>query len=206
MSCGVPILASDATAVPEIVGDAALLVDARAPLLLASQMAALAESPVLRQNLAEKGRRRLKDFSAALEFGRLLDAFHQTARASARWRQTGYHPTDGLIEPVAIFALPAEEQSSELCFATRPLGIARTLEFWCGTERVAAVLQPIPPDAPANGCVTLPAGIRTVVLRVPDASRLSVTDPRTHGVLLETLQLRKKDGRLIDLLAGHHAP
>lgn len=198
MAHQVPILCSNATAVPEVVGDAALVVDARAPLALADGLQRLAADPTLRQTLVEAGRRRLADFSAADEFGRLLASFRSAADQPARWRSSGYHAIDGLIEPLAIFALPSGATTVRV--RTRPLGIARTLEFWSGPAQLGRVA--IAPHENTEGRVALPPGARVLSLRVPDASRLSATDPRVHGVLLEVLQAGKSDTAMIDLLAG----
>ncbi|MGF1529305.1 MAG: glycosyltransferase family 4 protein [Candidatus Competibacterales bacterium] len=62
MACGCPVLASEATSIPEVAGDGALYFD---PLEAASMAGALAEaagSEALRRDLAERGRRRVAHF------------------------------------------------------------------------------------------------------------------------------------------------
>ena len=70
----VPVIASDSGSLGEVIGDAALRVDPRKPLALAEAMQALARSPGLRQELREKGTRRLTDFSFTGEVSRLVSA------------------------------------------------------------------------------------------------------------------------------------
>lgn len=198
MVCNVPIIASDATATPEVVRDAALLVQARSPMALATGMERVAGDAVLRATLAFSGRRRLADFSQDREFGAMLEEFAATAARRPRWRRSGYHAGDGLTDPVSVFALPASRVSRSLFIRTRPLGVARTIEVDCGSHRVATLR--IAPDQPTEAKVALPHDGRVLILSVPDASRLHPVDTRTHGVLLETLSATS-DMVTIDLLA-----
>lgn len=62
-ACGVPVLASDAGAVPEIAGEAALLVSPRRVDLIAREMYRLLTDRELREGLVEKGRARAARFS-----------------------------------------------------------------------------------------------------------------------------------------------
>src|SRR5262249_27491987 len=59
MACGVPLVATTAGAVPEVVGDSALLVPPGDPRALADQLAVLLADPGLRRGLAERGRARV---------------------------------------------------------------------------------------------------------------------------------------------------
>jgi glycosyltransferase involved in cell wall biosynthesis len=63
MACGTPVIASNRTAIPEIAGDAALLVDAANVEALASAMAALEADPSERAAMRERGLRRAGAFS-----------------------------------------------------------------------------------------------------------------------------------------------
>ena len=70
MRCGCPVVASNASAMPEVLGDAALLVDPRSSAAIAQAMEAVLSRTELKQALREKGRRRAERFSwekAALE-------------------------------------------------------------------------------------------------------------------------------------------
>ena len=63
MWCDCPIVCSNATSLPEVAGDAALLVDPRSPEELAHALNRVLTGGELRRALIERGRRRVKDFS-----------------------------------------------------------------------------------------------------------------------------------------------
>jgi glycosyltransferase involved in cell wall biosynthesis len=63
MSCGTPVVSSDATALPEVVGEAGMLADARDPEAFASALAQVLESASLRDDLRAKGAARVREFS-----------------------------------------------------------------------------------------------------------------------------------------------
>jgi glycosyltransferase involved in cell wall biosynthesis len=71
MACGVPVLASTGGALPEVVGDAALLFDPTSRVLIADAMRRIASDDELRRELVERGRKRARSFS-----------WHATARAT----------------------------------------------------------------------------------------------------------------------------
>ena len=62
-ACGTPVLTSNGTALKEIAGDAARLVNPRSLVELAEGCAALAADTGLRDRLAAKGRERARRFS-----------------------------------------------------------------------------------------------------------------------------------------------
>lgn len=68
MHAGLPIVAYASTAVPETVGDAAVLVDDKDPVLMAGAIHRVVTDAALRAHLVEAGRRRLAEMS--LEHGR----------------------------------------------------------------------------------------------------------------------------------------
>ena len=80
MRFGVPILASNTTALPEVAGDAALLVDPTDPRLIADALRRLAIREGLREELIARGRARLGVFSLELEAGRLAHFLNSAAR------------------------------------------------------------------------------------------------------------------------------
>ncbi len=203
MAFGTPIIASDATAIPEVTGSAALLVDARRPEDLAAGLLRLSADPALRRELVALGRTRLAGFSIATEFGRLREMLGRAAQGPARWRNCGYYAIDGLTDPVAIFALPAAREEITLTLALRPLPALRTVHLFCGVEPVAQ--RVVPANQPHQLVVRFMPGVRTITLRVPDAQSLSPTDPRTHGVLVESLRVQTSDGRWHDLLTANPA-
>jgi len=62
MSCGCPVIAADVSAIPEVVGDAGLLVDPRDPSAIAEAMSQCLSTPT-RRSLREQGLRRSRQFS-----------------------------------------------------------------------------------------------------------------------------------------------
>jgi glycosyltransferase involved in cell wall biosynthesis len=76
MACGTPVITSGTSAMPEVAGDAALLVDPQDSVGLAEAMHALATDADLREDLRVRGRRRAAVFTwerTATELSRLLD-------------------------------------------------------------------------------------------------------------------------------------
>ena len=63
MACGLPVVASDRGSLPEILGDAALLVDPENPLAIAKAAQRVLEDPALRERLRARGLERSKPFS-----------------------------------------------------------------------------------------------------------------------------------------------
>jgi glycosyltransferase involved in cell wall biosynthesis len=63
MQCDVPVISSNVTSMPEVVGDAALLVNPMQPEEIKSAMLRLYNEPELRKQLIEKGRERKKLFT-----------------------------------------------------------------------------------------------------------------------------------------------
>jgi glycosyltransferase involved in cell wall biosynthesis len=63
MAAGAPVVASRVGAIPEVAGDAALLVDATRPAAVAEAVEAVLADPGLRAQLVERGRRRVQAFS-----------------------------------------------------------------------------------------------------------------------------------------------
>jgi len=82
MKCNVPVITSNVTALPEIAGDAALLVDPNRPEEIAEAMDQLVSNEQLRNKLIEKGAIRCKNFSwdrsAELLWQSILKTIHQT--------------------------------------------------------------------------------------------------------------------------------
>jgi glycosyltransferase involved in cell wall biosynthesis len=61
--CGIPVITSNVTSMPEIAGDAALLVDPFQPSSIAGAMKKLAEDISFRQDLIRKGLNRKNEFT-----------------------------------------------------------------------------------------------------------------------------------------------
>ena len=62
-NCETPLITSNVTSMPEIAGDAALLVDPFSPDSIANAMLQIANSDTLRQELIAKGKIRSQNFS-----------------------------------------------------------------------------------------------------------------------------------------------
>jgi glycosyltransferase involved in cell wall biosynthesis len=95
MAAGCPIAAANATSIPEVVGDAAVLFDPMSPSGIANAIAKLWRDPELRRVMAERGRRRSELFSPANMAKLHLHAFDQAVGAYSLprhlWR-TVYQP------------------------------------------------------------------------------------------------------------------
>jgi len=80
MRFGVPIIAANATSLPEIGGDACLYVDPCDPRGMADALRRIAIREGLREELIGRGRARLAEFSLELEAGRLAHFLDAAAR------------------------------------------------------------------------------------------------------------------------------
>ena len=79
MVLGVPIVASTATCIPEQLGDAALMVDPRDADAMAQSMIRLWNDTALQKSLADKGRRRVAQFTWSRTASELIAIYGQLA-------------------------------------------------------------------------------------------------------------------------------
>ncbi len=79
MHCDVPVITSNKSSLPEVAGDAALLVEPTDVSAIASAMKQLADDPKLRAELIEKGRIRKKAFDWNRSANQLYDLLKKTA-------------------------------------------------------------------------------------------------------------------------------
>ncbi len=84
MAAGVPVVASNSTSIPEVVGAAARLVTPNDTQAWTRALRELLHQPTLRARLVRAGRQRLKKFSWHSTASRTLEALEQ----AARWDQT----------------------------------------------------------------------------------------------------------------------
>lgn len=77
MRCEVPVITSNVSSMPEVAGDAALLVDPRQPSEIAAAMARLAHEPALVSELLDKGRARSGHFSWDVSAARVWNVFSE---------------------------------------------------------------------------------------------------------------------------------
>jgi len=79
MACGTPVICSEATSLPEVMGDAGVLVDARRPDRLAEAMTTVLTDEGLRRELGVKGLRRSRMFSVDRVAEQFLQAIEEVA-------------------------------------------------------------------------------------------------------------------------------
>jgi glycosyltransferase involved in cell wall biosynthesis len=84
MAAGTPVITSNVSSLPEVVGDAALLIDPMDPAAIARAMARVLGDPRLREDLVRRGRERVKAFSWARSVARIREVYAEVAGASAR--------------------------------------------------------------------------------------------------------------------------
>jgi len=84
MAAGAPVITSNVSSLPEVVGDAAILIDPMDAGAIASAMARVLADPGLRADLIRRGRERVKAFSWARSVARVREVYGELARTPAR--------------------------------------------------------------------------------------------------------------------------
>ena len=79
MACGVPVLVSNVSSLPEVAGDAGLTADPHSVSEVAAAISRLLEDSALRQTLSERGKQRSKLFRWEKCARRSLEFFHRAA-------------------------------------------------------------------------------------------------------------------------------
>jgi len=79
MACGAPVVSSNASSLPEVVGDAALLVDPRSAAEIAAGLTQLLESESKRKELAARGRQRAERYRWETCAAQSLEFFRRVA-------------------------------------------------------------------------------------------------------------------------------
>jgi glycosyltransferase involved in cell wall biosynthesis len=82
MSMGTPIVASNRTSIPEVVGDAGLIVDPESSEEAVTALSSLLSSPQLRDSMIARGKARAKQFDGTVAASRMVDVY--TAAAAGR--------------------------------------------------------------------------------------------------------------------------
>jgi glycosyltransferase involved in cell wall biosynthesis len=80
MACGTPVITSNTSSLPEVVGDAGMLVAPRDTDALARHIERALSEPQLRRHLAQKGMERAKHFHWEMTAGRTLSVLKSAAR------------------------------------------------------------------------------------------------------------------------------
>ena len=83
MKCGAPVIVGNRTSLPEVVGDAGLLVDPFDEAEIAAALARLIDNPDLREKLRVKGLKRAEKFSWHDTARRTLKVYEQVATRHA---------------------------------------------------------------------------------------------------------------------------
>lgn len=81
MACGTPVVASNRGAIPEVVGDAAMMADAEDEPGLADALAEVLSNPVRRRRMADAGFARAGQFEWSRIAPRLLELYRRVSRA-----------------------------------------------------------------------------------------------------------------------------
>lgn len=79
MACGTPVISSNASSLPEVAGDAAMLIDPRDVDGMAGAIDRLARDPMLRVELAKRGLERARQFSWARTARETVDVYRLAA-------------------------------------------------------------------------------------------------------------------------------
>ncbi len=77
MASGTPVITSNVSSLPEVVGDAALLIDPYDPEAIAEAIRRVLSEPALRSDLRERGFRRVREFSWERSVSRVRDIYEE---------------------------------------------------------------------------------------------------------------------------------
>jgi glycosyltransferase involved in cell wall biosynthesis len=91
MACGTPVLTSNVSSLPEVAGDAALLVDPHDTAAMAHSMASLITHADLRRQLIERGYRQVTRFSWDKAAGQVMETLENVIRSDLP-ENTHYRP------------------------------------------------------------------------------------------------------------------
>lgn len=83
MACGIPVISSNVSSLPEVVGDAGILVDPSDEKALAEAMRKVLSDPALARSMREKGLERSKEFSWTKCASETLALYQSAFRANA---------------------------------------------------------------------------------------------------------------------------
>jgi len=83
MAAGAPVVCSNVSSLPEVVGDAALLIDPMDAGAIAQAMARVLQDPELRTDLVRRGRERVKEFSWDRSVARTRAVYHELVGVGA---------------------------------------------------------------------------------------------------------------------------
>ena len=84
MASGTAVVTSNVSSLPEVTGDAAVLVDPQSQDEIASGICRVLEDDVFREQLVIKGRTRAKQFSWDRSIKRILEIYRETSHSDNR--------------------------------------------------------------------------------------------------------------------------
>ena len=84
MACGTPVVSSDRTSLPEVLGDAALLVDPEDAEALAGAMARVLDDETLRDSLRQKGLERARIYTWQRAAQQTMDVYRAAVEARGK--------------------------------------------------------------------------------------------------------------------------
>ena len=109
MTIGVPVVVSNRGALPEVVGDAGLLIDPDDPESLAAAMLSLAGDATLRGNLSYRGIERARQFTWA-QMARDVRRGYEAALTTKARRPDAHRPAHQLLHHRGRFGIFAREE------------------------------------------------------------------------------------------------
>jgi glycosyltransferase involved in cell wall biosynthesis len=77
MASGTPVITSNVSSLPEVVGDAAMLIDPYDPVAISSAMRRVLSEPALRDDLRRRGLARVKEFSWERSVKRIREVYDE---------------------------------------------------------------------------------------------------------------------------------
>lgn len=80
MACGTPVITSNASSLPEVAGDAALLINSKVPKEIASAMIQILTNPELREELIQKGYHQAQKFTWESTARHVLEGYQSLVR------------------------------------------------------------------------------------------------------------------------------
>jgi hypothetical protein len=200
MHHGVPVIASDATSLPEVGGDACVFVNARKPEALADAMIRVASNPALRGDLARRGRERIRSFCWPDEAARLLDRIIELAQGRA-WRPAVWGvDDDGFMDDVAHISLPRLDVRCRLEITTERTKRSPRIVLAAGDAPLGSLNPGVEPHGRFSTSI-YPNGraLRLLVRRRKRWSWFRFRSPR-RDACLTSARLICPDGAAIDLL------
>ncbi len=86
MASGTPVVTSNVSSLPEVAGDAAVLVDPYDPQAIADGIHRVLTDPALRPGASRKGLARARQFSWETSVRRVREIYREVAAGAERWQ------------------------------------------------------------------------------------------------------------------------